>query len=114
MTTPYRDQAPTVYVIQEDAKKNMTSALNYGSMELLLEEREEANMLNIPRITARIKHGLRNFKPGDYLLLIGSPVSIGIAFAIAADMTDGQFNILKWDQQERMYWKAAVNLKQGE
>lgn len=104
---------PTVYVVQEDSSKNMTSALDYGSCEALLQQREEATMLNIPTIVAKLSHGLRNFTSRDYLLLIGSPASIGIAVAIAANMTGGEFNILKWDAQERRYWKARVNLRQG-
>lgn len=105
---------PVVYVIQEDSSRNMTSALNYGSLELVLEEGDEATMLNIPRIVAKIKYALRNFKKGDYLILIGSPVSIGIACAIAAEMTGGEFNVLKWDGQERRYWEARINLNQSE
>lgn len=104
----------TVYVVQEDGKKNMTSALEFGSMELVLEEKDEATMLNIPRIVDKIKYGLRNFRKGDYLILIGSPVSIGVACAVASDMTGGEFNVLKWDGQERRYWKASINLHQSD
>jgi hypothetical protein len=104
---------PVVYVVQEDGKKNMTSALDYGSIELVLHEKDEATMLNIPRIVDKIKYGLRNFKKGDYLILIGSPVAIGIACAVASEKTGGEFNCLKWDQQERRYWEAKVNLNQS-
>lgn len=109
-----KPSTPTVYVIQEVTGRNMTSALDYGSMECLLEEREEATVLNIPRIVHKIKYGLRNFKKGDYLVLIGNPVSIGVACAIAAEMSGGEFNMLKWDGQERRYWEAKVNLNQIE
>lgn len=104
---------PVVYVVQEDSTKNMTSALKHGSCEALLMQREEATMLNIPTILAKLQYGLRHFTARDFLLLSGSPVSIGLAFAIAAEKTGGQFNILKWDNQERQYWKAKVNLRQG-
>lgn len=104
--------SPVVYVVQEDATKNMTSALDYGSCEPLLKEREEATMLNIPTIIEKLKYGLRNFTSRDYVLLIGNPASIGLAVAIAAEMTGGQFNILKWDPQTRRYWRAKVNLRQ--
>lgn len=104
---------PTVYVIQEDPRKNFTSALEFGSLECLLEHRQEASMLNIPTIVAAIRHGLRHFTARDYLVLIGSPASIGIACAVAAEMTGGEYHILKWDQQEKRYWSAKVNLHQG-
>ena len=105
---------PVVYAIQEDSSKNMVSALEYGSVEALLQEREEATMLNIPTIVAKLKYGPRNFRPQDYLILIGNPASIGIACAIASHMAGGDFNVLKWDKQERRYWKARVNIHQGE
>lgn len=104
---------PTVYVIQDDPTKNFTSALKYGSVEPLLQHREEPNMINIPTIVERLRYGLRNFSRHDFLVLIGSPAAIGIACAIAADITGGEFNILKWDTQERRYWKGKVNIKQG-
>lgn len=116
MTLPLRkmNQDPVVYVIQEDPRKNVTSALDYGSVETILEQDDEATMLNIPRIVRKIKYGLRNFKKGDFLILIGNPASIGIACVVAADMTGGEFNILKWDQQERRYWHATVDINQRE
>lgn len=103
-----------VYVVQEDPSKNMTSALDFGSVECLLEHREEATLLNVSSIVAKIKYGLRNYRKGDYLLLSGSPISCGIACAVASDETGGTFTLLKWDGQERRYWAAEVNLKQGE
>jgi hypothetical protein len=109
----YKKTDPVVYVIQE-SQRNMTSALDFGSLEALLEERDEATMLNIPRLVEKIKHGLRYFTKDDYLLLIGSPVSIGIACAVAAEMTGGVFQVLKWDGQEKRYWQARVNLNQSD
>lgn len=108
------ESEPVVYVVQEDPSKNMTSALNFGSCEALLQQKEEATMFNIPTITAKLRRGLRDFTVRDFLLLSGSPVSIGIACAIAAEKTGGQYNVLKWDGQERRYWKARINLHQGE
>lgn len=105
-------KACVVYVVQEDSSKNMTSALDFGSCEALLSQREEATMLNIPSIITKLKFGLAKFTTHDCLLLSGNPVSIGIACAIVAELTGGEFNVLKWDGQERRYWKARVNLRQ--
>lgn len=111
VTTGWKPQ-PVVYVVQEEAGKNMTSALEYGSCEVLLQQREEATMLNIPTIIEKLRFGLAKMTPHDFILINGNPASVGIAFAIAAELTGGSFNILKWDGQERRYWKARVNLKQ--
>ena len=46
----------------------------------------------------------------DYLLLTGDPAIIGVACSIASDMTNGKYNVLKWDKQERRYYPIAINL----
>lgn len=102
--------SPTVYVVQDDPKKNYTSALDFGRVEGVLAAREEATMLNVPQIVTKIRYALRNMTSQDYLVLIGNPISIGIAFAVAAEVTGGMFNVLKWDQQEKRYFVAAINL----
>ncbi|MDG2339393.1 MAG: hypothetical protein P8N94_15635 [Gammaproteobacteria bacterium] len=51
-----------------------------------------------------------NFSSGDFLLLAGDPVVIGIAFAAAAARNRGIVNCLKWDKQERSYYEVAVNM----
>lgn len=105
---------PRVYVVQEDPRKNVVGALQWGSLEAVLEAREEATPLNIPAIITKIKYQLRYFREEDYLVLLGSPVAIGIACAFAAEQCGGRFNVLKWDPQEKRYWPAVIDLKQGE
>lgn len=99
-----------VYMVQEDPNKNVLGALEFGSMERLLEYREEVTLFNTPAIVQRIRHGLRNMTPQDYILPIGNPLSIGIAFAVAAELTGGRFNALKWDGQETRYFSVSINL----
>jgi len=53
---------------------------------------------------------LRDYSPEDYLLLTGDPAIIGIACSIVSDITNGKFNLLKWDRQERMYYPLKINL----
>lgn len=102
---------PVVYVVQEDPTKNMSTAQRFGDCVALLEHRQEATMLNIRSITRALNEGLADFGSGDFLLLSGNPVSIGIAFVIAHEKTlDRGFNILKWDPQDRCYWKARITL----
>lgn len=101
---------PTVYVIQDDPSRNLLPAMDYGNLESVLQPHEEVTMLNTRFITSVMKYRLRNMKRQDYLLLIGHPIAIGIACAIAAEITDGSFNVLKWDGQERRYWSATVDL----
>ena len=105
---PYR---PTVYLVQQDSRKNFTGALEYGSVEPLLEEREELDMFNARKIIEKLTWGLRDMQQEDFLIPMGNPVSIGIAFAIAAKITGGCFNALKWDGQEMRYFVSKIDLR---
>ena len=52
----------------------------------------------------------RCFKKDDYLLLTGDPAIIGVACSIVSDITNGKYNLLKWDKQERRYYSIDINL----
>ena len=58
----------------------------------------------------KLRNLLKNYTPEDYLLLTGDPAIIGIACSIVADVTNGKFNLLKWDRQEKMYYPLKINL----
>jgi len=44
------------------------------------------------------------------LLLIGDPLAIGLAVAVASNANRGKVKLLKWDRQERQYYPLSVNL----
>ena len=44
----------------------------------------------------------------DYLLLTGDPAIIGVACSIVSDITNGKYNLLKWDKQERKYYSYRI------
>ena len=35
---------------------------------------------------------------------------IGVACSIVSDITNGKYNLLKWDKQERKYYPVEINL----
>ena len=53
---------------------------------------------------------LKNFTKDDYLLCTGDPAIIGITCSLVSDITNGKYNLLKWDKQERTYYPIAINL----
>ena len=53
---------------------------------------------------------LKNFTQEDYLLLTGDPAIIGVACSVVSDITNGKYNLLKWDRQERMYYPIKIIL----
>ena len=108
-----------VYVIQEIAgtkagnpKINIMGASNYsssGKFIFLLPEFSQMIFSPGPLIY-KLRQGLKNFTKKDYLLLTGDPAIIGVACSIVSDITNGKFNLLKWDKQERKYYPIEINL----
>ena len=111
-----KETPSTVYVIQEIAgtregrpKINIMGASQYGSFKFLLPELSQIIFSPGPLIM-RLRQGLKNYRPNDYLLLTGDPAIIGVACSIASDITNGKYNVLKWDKQERRYYPIHINL----
>ena len=111
-----KETPSTVYVIQEIAgtrdgrpKINIMGASQYGSFKFLLPELSQIIFSPGPLII-KLRQGLKDFKSKDYSLLTGDPAIIGVACSIASDMTNGKYNVLKWDKQERRYYPIAINL----
>jgi len=60
----------------------------------------------------KMRKNLQDFVKEDYLLAVGDPVIIGISTAIVNDVTNGQFNMLKWDKREYRYYPLEVDIYQ--
>ena len=105
-----------VYVIQEipgtqsgKPKINIMGASKYGEFKFLLPEFSQIIFSPGPLIF-KLRKSLKDFTTEDYLLLTGDPAIIGVACSIVSDMTNGKYNLLKWDRQERMYYPIKINL----
>jgi hypothetical protein len=108
-----------VYVIQEipgskagSPKINIMGAANYstsGKFNFLLPEFSQMIFSPGPLIF-KLRKGLKDYTPEDYLLLTGDPAIIGVACSIVSDITNGKYNVLKWDKQERKYYPIEINL----
>ena len=105
-----------VYVIQEIAgtqagnpKINIMGASRYGDFRFVLPEFSQMIFSPGPLIY-KLRKGLKDFKEGDHLLLTGDPAIIGVACSIVSDITNGKYNLLKWDKQERRYYPIEINL----
>ena len=105
-----------VYVIQEipgtqagNPKINIIGASKYGEFKFLLPEFSQIIFSPGPLIF-KLRKSLKDFTREDYLLLTGDPAIIGVACSIVSDMTNGRYNLLKWDKQERQYYPIEINL----
>ena len=105
-----------VYVIQEipgtkegNPRINIMGASEYGQFKFLLPELSQIIFSPGPLIY-KLRSLLKNFTTKDYLLPTGDPAIIGVACSIVSDMTNGKYNLLKWDKQERKYYPIEINL----
>ena len=109
---------PKVYVLQElpgtkagAPKINIMSASKFGEFKFLLPEFSQIIFSSGPLIF-KLRNLLKNYTTKDYLLLTGDPAIIGVACSIVADVTNGKFNLLKWDKQDRIYYPIEINLNE--
>ena len=110
-----------VFVIQEIAgtkagnpKINIMGASVYsssGKFNFLLPEFSQIIFSPGP-LVYKLRQGLKDFTSDDYLLLTGDPAIIGVACSIVSDITNGKYNLLKWDKQERKYYPIEINLSE--
>ena len=108
-----------VYVVQEipgsqagTPKINIMGAAAYSTTnDFIFLLPEFSQMIFSPGpLIYKLRKGLKNYKPEDYLLLTGDPAIIGVACSIVSDITNGKYKVLKWDKQERKYYPIEINL----
>ena len=99
-----------VYIVQEPEGKNITSAAKYGEKIIVLLHPGMQIGFSAGQATNVLDRKLSDFCDDDYLLLLGDPVAIGIAVAVASKWNNGRVKMLKWDRQEAMYYPIAINL----
>lgn len=87
---------------------SLTEAAVYGDIEVLYNHNKVG--IALQPIATQIRHALRNFDDGDYLLPVGDPVLIGVCTYYAAKANNGRVKLLRWDRQTRSYIKIEAQL----
>ena len=101
-----------VYVVQQPAPNiNILSASDFGYLVICLPNREQAIYSTAP-YTQKMQKNLQDFRKEDYILAVGDPVIIVISTATVSNVTNGQFNMLKWDKREHRYYPLEVDMYQ--
>ena len=107
-----------VFVVQNQQRRNrhtgelepkfdLTPAEDYGELVYLLSP--SASPFRPEPIVSELQQKLIHFEQGDYLLLVGNPVLIGLSVAIAADANDGEVSLLQWSGKEQRYIAVRVS-----
>ena len=111
-----KSEPPIVYVIQEipgtkegRPKINIMGAATFGKFKFLLPELSQIIFSPGPLIF-KLRKSLEKYRQKDFLLLTGDPAIIGVACSIVSDITNGKYNLLKWDKQERKYYSIEIDL----
>ena len=112
----YTDKSSIVYVIQDvpgtkmgAPKINIIGATQFGQLKVLLPENSQI-ILSPSYVITTLRNKLKEYTSKDYLLLTGDPAIIGVACSIVSDTTNGKYNLLKWDKQERRYYPVEIDL----
>ena len=110
------DKQSIVYVIQDipgtkvgTPKINIIGATQFGNLRVLLPENSQI-ILSPNYVITTLRQKLKDYTIRDYLLLTGDPAIIGVACSVVSDITNGKYNLLKWDKQERKYYPVEINL----
>jgi hypothetical protein len=101
----------TVYVTQELKGRDLSGALSFGELEVLVRANVAVTDDGMNEIITDMYDSLDDFHPKkDFLLLSGDPVIIGIAFMALAYIWDegGTFKVLRWDRIEERYIPITI------
>ena len=116
ITSQPPDNKPSVFVIQDipgtkigTPKINIIGAREFGDLKVLLPENSQI-ILSPTYVITTLSQKLKDYTIRDYLLLTGDPAIIGVACSIVSDITNGKYNLLKWDKQEKSYYPIKINL----
>lgn len=102
------DGQPTVYVVQLDKNKDLSDAKRYGKLQAVFGVvRKPYEPMAMVR---RARKVLENWKPGDYLLMVGDPALCTVCGALISER-EATLNILSWDRNSFEYLPLTWNLE---
>lgn len=101
----YRDGVP-------EPLFDITPAMQYGEIEIL--SKHSTNMMASVPMIRHFREKLKDFSDEDYILPVGDPVTIAAVAAVASDINNGYFKILKWDKRQKKYLVIEIDSYGGE
>lgn len=96
-----------IHTQQFEPKFDLSSAEEFGELIPLLNPTASPFRPDAP--IRDMKEKLAGYSDDDYLLLIGNPMLIGFAVAIAADQNQGSVRLLQWSGKDQRYIAVATN-----
>ena len=112
MNRCFLPQEPTRYDKALDLRKStmdFTPALQYGELVVCLPH--NVSLFATHPVALALRERMADFDKDDYLIAVGDPTLIGMAFHIALMKTGGKFNQLKWDRHTSRYLKLPIDME---
>ena len=107
-----------VYIIQNVMRKypdgtyrglDYSQAERFGEIVYLFDGNKQVVMSPQPTIR-KLKSVLKDFNDNDYLLLVGDPALIGLTCSVVSTISNGRYNMLKYDRIEKDYFPIRVDV----
>jgi hypothetical protein len=100
----------TVYVTQELKGRDLSSALEFGELQVVVPANVEITPENMNEVFAIVLARMGEFNHRhDYLLLSGDPVVMGIVWQYATEEIGvGTLRVLRWDRIDSRYIQFDV------
>jgi len=107
-----------VYIIQNVMRKypdgtlrglDYSQAERFGEIIFLFDGNKQVVMSPQPTIR-KLRTVLKDFNDNDYLLLVGDPALIGLTSSVVATISNGRYNMLKYDRIEKDYFPIRVDI----
>lgn len=107
-----------VYIIQNVMRKypdgtfrglDYSQAERFGEIIFLFDGNKQVVMSPQPTIR-KLRTVLKDFNDNDYLLLVGDPALIGLTCSVVSTISNGRYNMLKYDRIEKDYFPIRVDI----
>jgi hypothetical protein len=96
----YRDGVP-------EPLFDISPAMTFGEIEILA--KHNTNMFASVPMVRYFREKLKDFSDDDYILPVGDPVTIAAVAAVASDINNGYFKMLKWDKKQKKYFVVEID-----
>lgn len=90
----------TVFVVQVDNNKDLSDARRYGQLKGVFGKPRKP--YDKPAMISKARRILEDWRPGDYLLMIGDPTLCAVCMTIIGEQED-IINVLSWDRDSFQY-----------
>lgn len=107
----------TVYAVQRQKKWDskhgeyrfvfdLAPTSEFGPIKELLSHAETP--FKPDRVLEILNRGLKDFSDQDCLLMVGNPILMGLAFAVAAKNNGGRVRALQWNRKKQRYIQIKI------